>query len=1447
MWIMPRAFRAFGPVATAVMAAGVLLWLHGPAAGEVVVIGRPQKPAGGASLQRYVADSPDAEDLINAARLRLRGEQFTEAAKVLQQLIDEHGRRLVSDGEGRYVEAAHAAAQILTASEPLRAAYLKLHEAIAARQLVQAGHDPAALNEVRQRYEVTEAGLQAALRLAALRLESADFAGASGALRALDAHPQIDAYWERWHFLRGAAALFESNDDGYADALSALRDRSEAGRALAGRLETLADDLQRPAVTPIRQSLDRLPDAGSPSAAPRRALWSLPLGRAPVHSTPTLLLGGNVLVGEVEAEQGVPVIELPRAATTPLTIPVVHGPTVYFSNKANVWAVDRDGGRIWWRYQSGEHSLEAEMLRTRFGAHLFNRFWYLVEVEAAYVEAAGDRVLAVMSHWPDDLQVLRRQTPMPNKLVCLAASDGRRLWQRRPGQLHEDLGNGVWYGRPIVAGRSGDGAARRAYLMVRRLQSNMPFLDVFIVAVDLSDGSLLWHRQAASAASAARRIVPASSDLLLHDGWLYADCGFGVHGRIDAADGRIDWLTLNPLASEPPASQRKRQPINVAAARTIPRSALILCGAGLISHDRAGKVIRVLDPADGSVRHTIPAKQWQNPEYLVPDRGDILAIGKTVHRYDGQTLKLAWPGPFTGPSALVGRVCIAGKRLYLLTEDGIVVVDADDGSLLDVLDDIAPGNLVVMADQVLSAKSDEVESYSAWSTALSALRGRIDSPGHDAVRARLALAHLAYRTDRNREAMAALDEAAAVLELRSADDPARRGLFEQLMEMATDEATADAELRRMLFERVGRIVQTTQDEVTYRMAFGRFLESTGDVAEAVETYQHVLGSAALRRQLYAHGGGARQAALEARRRLKQLTRKHGDGIYEPYELYAREQLEVLSGQGDAAALVELAEAYPLAGVAVEALVLAGERYRQAGDGQAAARLLSQASAMTDDPARQLALTSRQIEWLIEAGQGAEARRMLVALSLRRPDAPLMRQGEPTTPTQWLAHLDARPASTYVRPQLPWPFADDAVVLSGRLMGPRGQRPRWPQDRFVILDDREVVLYRSEDLTELWRVPVAARPVKLLAMDEHRLWLWHQGQLRVRVLDAHDGSAVWQSGPMDETAAAQIPLGPDIQPGRAAEQQLQQALARARVRMLRGDNAQPAILISTDRVVLAVADRAGRLLVYDARNGDLIWGTNTGLTRTSHLRTAGGFAIVAGWDKQSSPTLCIFDARDGTLVHRLSQSQRQPIYDTALLPDRKIVYTNMREVIAFDPMGAGSAWVCKLPGNLRGRSIRAGADQIAVITHTRDLLLIDALDGQKVVQMPLRHLGEETQVRASGDSWLIVGPLQCTMLDQAGRIVWDDAISEPKHLLTHTLNSDEHILLVSNLREAMLDGPGRVGAESQTCKLYILDRAGGAVLYERTITGISAIDRLAHCRNKVLLSSANRTIVLTAKP
>lgn len=1352
------------------------------------------------SAQVYVTDSPGAAELVASAEDRLSKQEPAEAARLLQQLLDDERSRLLETAEDRYAEAHQVAAEMLLGDEQLLATYREMYGPTAARQLERAGADRGRLSRVRQRFPVTESALEAGLREAGLALASGQPAAAAVVLESLTEHPDIDDHRSRYQQLAGSTALLLDNQTGFQRYLQSLEQRGDEDAVAF--LQQFEQSLKLPDIQQAFTPLARLPEAPLPDVLDD-PLWQYTISGAERYLVEAYQVDEQRLGSY--GEDG-------RLLNTMFA--VADG-VAYVNDGLNIVALDASSGMELWRREL----TEVENAVQPFGGGNRYSSWLPSGMDINGITVGSDRVAAITGFSAMVTIYGASRRDGNSFLTVLDAETGDTQWRLGTDDVAGEFDEGFWYGQPIIE-------HNRVYATVRRRQRTQ-FQDAYVVCLDLHSGEPIWRRHIASTALTDRQSMPAMAHMTLHDGYIYIDSRLGTAARLAASDGSIAWLTRLPI-NEGDRAEVIQKPWHA------PKPVLV--EAGLIVVDDWEQALHVIDVRTGEHKQTIDAREWSRPLYLAKVGSDVLTIGESVERRDGETLERLWQYSVRGDHR--GRAAVAENRLFLPAGDAVQVIDLETGERETGLDVGLPASLVALNGQVLAAGREKFSSYSSWELASRQMQQRIDdSPGDP--RPLMAMAWLAFNTGRHDALLDTLDDAIGVAH----DQPARRSsensLFDQVMAMTRD-GEIEPDLHRALFERVAALAETVEQEVIYRLALGEFHEGREQYADAMEQYQALLAEAGYRDQLYRHEDGARQAGLEAQRRMEALIEEHGRELYQPYEAFAARRLEQLAEQGDPDPLVDLAEAYPMAEVTPETLRLAARRAADHENLRRALSLLRQAAQLTDDDQQIAKIYGLQAELFEEAGQPHRARRVLRTLTATHPQIDPIRDGEAIAVERWMDRLAEQPQSRGVA-RLNLPLSGEAQSVPGRIITPSAQDPHaTPSEHWLFRNGHEIELRSGEDFRVLWTHPLEREDTELLSMDRHRLWFWVPSARALRVLSAADGSVVWEDDEIRNKLQA-IEM-------RQLEAPVGQQQRRVGPNVVINDNVRIRANVphqtytAVSETATAAADGNGRVLVFDSEDGRVIWQQATRVQTTTHLAIDGQYLMLAGSDADDVPLVCVYDVANGELLHTLASPGREVIRWMDITEDGLLVYLSSSQVEAFDLSRGQSRWICRPGEDMVGDGgAWLGLDRLVVRTRNGDMVWVDLSDGQVAGKLPLRgQLQGQVRARSDADAWFITSANAIIATDKDGNRLWRDAIEDAVRHLDHVL-TDQHVVALGALIE------GRVGGGAHGRQLYFLDRTSGVLTHEQEVEAPENLIRINATTGRVLLTGPRATSILHGSP
>ncbi|MHC4996910.1 MAG: outer membrane protein assembly factor BamB family protein, partial [Planctomycetota bacterium] len=772
--------------------------------------------------QVYVQDSPAAQELIYASQDRLDKEEPDEAARLLQQVFDEHASKLmehdedgVTSGGGammsvgpRYSEARRVAQRALGKDPVLLASYRAQFEPLAAKALERAGGDRDDLGNVLRLYGMTRSGLEAALRLAGLGIESGDPGPAMIALRDVADHPDLKERRDLWTWLNANALLLSGDPD------AALALKGAMGADYAAQTDHLAQTLSAGSMETSLSPLDPLPYAGP------RVMASAPLWETDVGGAEDYLL--DVLRSD---ESQLDSVAPDGRYLSPM--PVVRNGLLYVSDGEWARAIEPSSGYEVWRAEIAGRETQPSGYRQPYSR------WLPYGVDMNLLEVDVGRVVAIAGY--GSLATLYPRTDSRSDLVALDADTGQMIWRVEPGGVDKSLEGGYWYGRPVIA-------QGRVYATLR-VRQRTQFQDAYLVALDLEEGSVSWMRHLASTAMTDRQAVPTMNHMLLHEGWLYIDSRLGTIAKISTVNGAVDWLAVAPIDPD------RRTPNTY---KPWHGSAPVMVEAGLLVLDDWASEVRVFDPLTGLVKAKRSSADWNDPRFLVESGGDVLAMGMVVTRLDGATLKPKWRYETGGD--VRGRPSITTDRVFLPTDEEVVVLDMANGQRVGALEVDTPVTVLALDGQVVVVGRTRMGSYSTWEVASARMLDRVKERPTDP-RPWMAMGWLAYRTGRPEPLLQSLDNAVRLITDAEVDSTLGRELFDQMMTMARDAERADANLRQEVFDRMPDAIGNADQEVAYRLELGAFYEAAGKAEHAIEQYQTLLEEPNHRRLLYRHAGG----------------------------------------------------------------------------------------------------------------------------------------------------------------------------------------------------------------------------------------------------------------------------------------------------------------------------------------------------------------------------------------------------------------------------------------------------------------------------------------------------------------------------------------------------------------------------------------------------------------
>ncbi len=1371
------------------------------------------EPATG-RLPVYVEDSPAAIELAREAQSLHEQQRLAESAALYQDIAERFANKLMPVGEGVYTDAQRFVRQRLAGEAALLARYRESFEPAAQaafRAATQPTVDESQLIALGQRYALCASGFEATMLLASLRLERAEALAAGDLLDDVANHPDRAAHASRWHLLQAAVGVFAQVPGRLSRHRQALEDLGD--QTSLNRLREWGSQRQATPRPMVRSLLEPGPPA-TLSDAMESALWTERLAWPEAVAEPVHVLPRGRVRGESDEQPGL---------TAPL--PVAVDDRVIINDGLAVTARDRHSGRTLWQTKATE---EAQAQRGRLAgvrqtARLLN--------EPRGVRVEENRVLAVLGLASRALGWNARNSV--TELVCLDLQSGAELWRRKPVDLDESLSNTFFIGTPT-------GGGGVAFVGLRRAQM-AGFQDAYVAAVEVATGRLLWRRHLASAASAQRYNAVGQTRLLRVGQRLYVADPMGAVACLEASDGHVRWLTVH---RGPDARGAQRAPDNPAG-QPSPQRGLVLLPIGLFvapGEDNPGDPSLLVDPADGTILQQFADADLREARQIIAVEQDLLTVGTTVRLYDGRTLRPRWSCELSTQEkpGLFGAASVTRRHLILPTKDRLVAINLSDGAIawqqpLDV-----PGNVLALDQQLIIVGPRSVSGYVSWPRAYEELSRQVrlwpadPQPG-------LALAHLALGAQRWDAALEGIDAALAALQHPTdapVDPRGATGVLRQLLVFVDPQRVPSAFLRRAILDRMATITSSPADEVAYHMALAGLLVEIDQPEEAVDHYQAVLSSPTLSVELWQTESGTRQAGLEARLRLRTLIEQRGQRVYARYESLAATRLMELSRAQplDAAALLEVADRYPMARTAPAALLLAAQAQEESGRTATAIAHLRQAYRLNPEAALAQRIVGRLAELYDSSGQPRRAADCLSRAGRDFPGLTPLRSGRPTDLEAWRAELLTQPLLEPGLPTSTAPFRHAVTLAEVMLWPEQDDRGRPPADGTILTQAQgRLRLRRLPTLTPVWDAPAPEGPVRLLGVRGELALVWAQANNQLQAVDLRTGSLAW--GPLSCTELLNAVADPSqMQAAKPAEQRLFLGAIQLDPALGPDENAPAAApgagtLLSLGIGVLVLADAPGRMFGLDVETGRVLW-RQVSASELRAVTVEDENVLLVGvsapnTDAQSS-NVSVLDAHTG--LPRFPAIEEKEAVLWARTDDTGHLFFCSEAQLACYRIDTGQLlWRTEHQGRNAPVWGRVHEGSLLLGDGEGVVSVLDAGTGRALA----RHLGfpqagdAALEPRFVQRRWHLLLPEQSVALSEDGQLLWRDAVSDPVRRWAQAMG-EKHLLLLCvaadgagaranlELPEAAQELLRRVEARGQVRVMIHIDAQGNRQVFAQGV-------------------------------
>lgn len=1153
----------------------------------------------------YMDDSPRAEAaLARSAELASAG-NTGEAVRILQDILETEAERVIESRsiEDLFVPVRARIIERLLAEPELLERY-RLAHAREARELLAAGE----LERVERSYFLTEAGFEATLRLAQLRLENAQFEAAWLTIDQLERHPDRRGEGARraLELLRLIAAYAGAGQPPNPVLRAKMIEQVNRWSAGEGRVGDV-EPAPRPPVERVYDPTTKGETVSFPGLLDT-PLWSHYIGDE-ARDLPR--------ISEAQRE-GLPVNALHLDVW-----PVVRGDIVYASDGVYVTAWNRFTLSQQWKVRLPVE----EDGRTRTMGQI---------TVPTLVAVEGDRLIALT-------RLARTAGNRYERIVAsINTETGEVLWSLSLPDLGEPaLAEGRVVGPPVID----QGVAIVGVLKDvtdRRLEG------MYAIGLDPDTGELLWTRPIGSAgrmpsynAGHVAASIPASSM-----GLVFRTDRLGIVSAIESATGRLRWARR--AAPEDPYPRPRAYAWNGAGP--------VLIGEHLVTLSPDQRDILILDPLTGELRgRVIPASALDSPDYLLPAGEYLLGVrdaGVSSIRF-ADLLENGNPSAATIASVddpfIRGRVVVADGHVVIPTAESVLVAEAapDGEGIVHEIPLARTGNVVPLTSQLLVVDDISLHTYLIWDVANGMLRERMEENPADPAPA-VTFAELAYRAGHLDQILPAVDHAIDAIErdpFAPLNEDSRARLFRALRDMvrppaeASDRPVPSDELTEQLLARMSVTAASPMERTEQLILAGDFFMRSRQPIEAVESFQRVLENDLLANAQFTERGRAVLGATAATTRLRDAVRRFGARAYEPYSREAARQLREAGAALDPETFESIARTYPLAPAAVEAWLEAARAYqRQARPHLAVFALESGLDTArhvpVEIPEQEREIAGRLIRALARSGRLVAAESRLTRWIENHPGQRLTSSGET---------LDAEALLADIREQI---RALRRPVIGTEIKGVR-QMIGWSIAEAAHAGARlptdSVMLMSSEGALMLWRdaggglEPAwdeAVRREAYIYADGRYAYFSRRVDVGGEDLDnifvkrrVEDGSVVWET-----PAIRQVFREMGDRPREQEEENVPPGVRIARQNLH----------FAFDRNTLALASHEGDVVAFDLISGDRLWSTGTRLRRANAMSLGAGALVLGGprgggdeTDPPGESEIVVFDARTGERALRRS--------------------------------------------------------------------------------------------------------------------------------------------------------------------------------------------------------------------
>lgn len=1410
-----------------------------------------------------------------------------EALRVLQQTLENEADRLLqSPTDPDVMIPVRSVIHTMLLGRPDLLRRYRDQEQARALELINQGR----LADVERSRFLTAAGFEATLRLAQLRIESAQFESARIVLAQLENHP------DRTGLLAADVARL-------ANTIATYLPRP-AVRAWANRLAPVQQPATQPATDPAAP-----PQPPFPLVSPLAALDAFSV-RTWAEPAPSPLQ--SVAIDDARNDEE----ENPRRNAQAWILPTLAAEQVLINDGVSIASFDSATLAPLWRAKASQpRAAQLERESLYFGA--FGAGVGQIE-DVANVAIGRGRIAVGAGGVPENAQ--RRGDA---RIIAADIDTGRVRWTANLREYDTAFENASVRGPIVISDDT-------VILSLRRTGASRRDTALFFIGLNLFDGRLMWSRLVGTIGTNPwGRIQGRPDGAMAYEGVVYRADEMGVIAAYEAATGRPLWVRMTGTSNAfNPSQIRMVQP-----AAPFEIHIPIAVDGGVLVIEPAPESARLLKlrDTDGSIIASRPLSQLNDPKYMVRVGNDLACVSTTrvafvpLDRFNTEPARLSAQFAVVAP---VGRAVASGERLLLPLEGQLATISPTEpahdvrqtlsvsGNILPVGASLSPQNQGPTQGpnqnsnepegHLLVTDATAIHTYVPWPRAEAILDARIAARPEDP-EPLLSLIELSQRAGQPARVVELADGVLTLLD-RHADRPesaaARERLFDMLLSImrrgrnawtlaesaptqpADNEAPAprvslepdpirDLAVLDAVGERLARAAEHPSQEVAHLFERAWLRDVQSRYPDAVEFYQQILMVQALADVNVEPGdtanvlpGTIRPARAEATDRLTALLRRVGAEAYRAFDAQATDELAALDDRATPDQYEALSLRFPASEAAPRALLLASSGYaratkpldarRAAGRGLAAAELAS--SMGRPDP--QAAISNLAAALLASANSPLDAEpsyrllrrlaRTYTGLTIDGTAAGSRITTDRTSPSAAADALKSTLASRPPRARLGSKALPQAQVIEG-------WEPMESMESTGIGRSADAVAMYSEllrrvslwapsledgQLRQIWSRPAPIKPTILRIGIDHTFVFWPSaGGGAVESIASYSGESLWRSPEF-------LSIFPGVAPGEPNE-----AISTPLDGRARSDDLLLSIEVSETAGTIALVQRTGRVAAINTNDGTVRWHASADITRVFEAASSGNSLVIAGAIRQFAPgapgqerasaTAVCYDLLSGAVRAKLDAKTLgdHPRWIRPI-PGGDVLLATSEGLLRVDPQTGTIRWNrAGAPGrqSLNGWVV---GDSVFILDNTVELnlwrvsLADGAADGRPVdtrakLDLPLT-------ATATNTSLVLASPRGIAVLDHTGKLIGSDSLDAQGTIELPAVGQDIVIAIESSRRDFIGNTP-----DASLARLFFLETPGGRLLNADRVRLFDAPRSLSLIDGKILVSQGQITVIIDA--